>query len=215
MQELIILGGGGFAREVHWLVQEINAVKPTFVVLGFACNDVHGKLPGEWLGTDSFIQEIFSRKSEKPHIIAAIGDGKLRMKLLQEYSAQGFGIASLVHPTAKVGPGSKIGVGAILCAGAIITVNVNGGKSIVVNLNSTIGHDCRLHDGVTISPGCHLSGGTFCDDFVSLGTGAVTLPNININMGTQVGAGAVVTRNLPSYVVATGVPAKETRNLQP
>lgn len=214
MQALIIIGTGGFAREVHWLVQEINAAQPCFEVLGFVGPADPGNLPAPYLGSDAeILQQDF--QPSKPSVIVALGDGKLRSKLLSAYAAGGYGIASLVHPTAKIGLRCQIDEGAIICAGAILTVDIAAGPGLVANLNSTIGHDCQLGDCVTLSPGCHLSGGTVCGDGVSLGTGAVTLPNTRIGAHSQVGAGAVVTRDLPENVVATGIPAKETRKLVP
>ncbi len=50
-------------------------------------------------------------------------------------------------------------------------------------------------------------------DNVWLGGGAIVGPGVTIGENTVVGAGAVVTRDLPPNVVATGVPARETRRL--
>lgn len=48
---------------------------------------------------------------------------------------------------------------------------------------------------------------------VWLGTNVTVCPNITIGQGTIVGAGSVVTKSLPSYVVAAGNPAKVVRKL--
>src|SRR3990167_11442285 len=44
-----------------------------------------------------------------------------------------------------------------------------------------------------------------------IGAGAIILPGVTIGEGTQVGAGAVVTKNTPRYSVVAGVPAKVVR----
>ena len=41
-----------------------------------------------------------------------------------------------------------------------------------------------------------------------LGTGAIILPNVTIGTGAVVGAGSVVTKDVPDYTVVGGVPAK-------
>jgi maltose O-acetyltransferase len=51
-------------------------------------------------------------------------------------------------------------------------------------------------------------------DNVWIGTGARILPGIVIGANTVVGAGSVVTRSLPSGVVAAGVPARIVRRLE-
>lgn len=46
-----------------------------------------------------------------------------------------------------------------------------------------------------------------------IGAGAIILPNVIINEGAVVGAGAVVTKNVDSYTVVAGVPAKKIKDL--
>jgi maltose O-acetyltransferase len=50
-------------------------------------------------------------------------------------------------------------------------------------------------------------------DNVWLGGGVIVLPGVSIGANTVVGAGAVVTRDLPPNVLAVGVPARSVRSL--
>src|SRR5918993_1075009 len=50
-------------------------------------------------------------------------------------------------------------------------------------------------------------------DNVWLGGGAIVLPGVTIGANTVVGAGAVVTRDLPADVVAVGNPARVVKSL--
>jgi maltose O-acetyltransferase len=50
-------------------------------------------------------------------------------------------------------------------------------------------------------------------DNVWLGGGAIVCPGVTIGEDTVVGAGAVVTRDLPAGVVAAGVPARVVREI--
>jgi len=49
------------------------------------------------------------------------------------------------------------------------------------------------------------------EDDADLGTGSIVLPGVRIGKGAQIGAGAVVTQDVPSYAVAAGVPARVLR----
>ena len=52
MRKLVIVGNGGFAREVEWLVERINKVNLTWEFLGFIDN---GAKTGKVAGDDDFV----------------------------------------------------------------------------------------------------------------------------------------------------------------
>jgi acetyltransferase-like isoleucine patch superfamily enzyme len=58
-----------------------------------------------------------------------------------------------------------------------------------------------------------LHGHIEIDDDAWLGTGCIILPDIRIGKGAVVGAGAVVTKDVPDFTVVAGVPAKPIRTL--
>lgn len=49
------------------------------------------------------------------------------------------------------------------------------------------------------------------EEDVDIGIGAIILPGVTIGRGAQIGAGAVVTKNVPNYAVVAGVPARIKR----
>jgi acetyltransferase-like isoleucine patch superfamily enzyme len=49
------------------------------------------------------------------------------------------------------------------------------------------------------------------EDHADIGVGAIILPGVTVGRGAQVGAGAVVTRDVPAYAVAAGNPARVLR----
>lgn len=54
----------------------------------------------------------------------------------------------------------------------------------------------------------HIGGKVMIEDNVQIGTNAVILPNIRIGEGSVIGAGAIVTEDIPKGSIAVGVPAK-------
>lgn len=50
--------------------------------------------------------------------------------------------------------------------------------------------------------------GAIIEDFVRIGIGARILPKISIRKGAFIGAGAVVTKDVPEAAIVFGVPAK-------
>ncbi|KPQ41897.1 MAG: galactoside-O-acetyltransferase [Candidatus Methanoperedens nitroreducens] len=51
------------------------------------------------------------------------------------------------------------------------------------------------------------------EDNVYIGTGAIILPGVTVHEMSVVGAGAVVTKDVPSFTVVAGVPARVVKNL--
>ncbi|MFO7963733.1 MAG: acyltransferase [Desulfobacterales bacterium] len=62
-----------------------------------------------------------------------------------------------------------------------------------------------MHQGILAQPPLII------EDNVWLGAGSMVLNGVRIGKGSIIGAGAVVTSDLPDYVIATGIPAKISR----
>lgn len=82
---------------------------------------------------------------------------------------------------------------------------IRTGNDVSIGPNATIltlGHDPR-------SPTfCDRGGPVFIGDRVWIGYGVVVLPNVTVGEGAVIGAGAVVTRDVPAYAIVAGNPAK-------
>jgi acetyltransferase-like isoleucine patch superfamily enzyme len=62
-----------------------------------------------------------------------------------------------------------------------------------------------LHSSIAVEP-------VTIDDDCDLGVGCIVLPGVTIGRGAQVGAGAVVTKDVAPYSVVAGIPARQIRN---
>lgn len=108
-----------------------------------------------------------------------------------------------------VGNGTFVNFGAIMLDVAPITIgsDVQSGPNVqLLTPTHPLDPDLRRAKWESAQP-------ITIGDNVWLGGGAIVGPGVTIGENTVVGAGAVVTRDLPPNVVATGVPARETRRL--
>lgn len=76
-------------------------------------------------------------------------------------------------------------------------------------------NNSRLRVHKDVYPFMEVFGTTHIRHDTWIGAGAIILPNITIGESSVVGAGAVVTNDIPPYTVVAGVPAKVIKNLQP
>lgn len=206
MQDLVIIGAGGFAREVAWLVEDCNAEKLQWNLRGFLDDDPqkHGLMLNGYpvLGGIDWLE---SHRSVVATL--AIGSPFTREKVANRVSGLVSGFADLVHPEVRRSKFIEYGNGITICAGSIITTNIYLGDFLIANLDVTIGHDVRIGRFVTIAPGAHVSGNVTIEDLNDIGTGAVIIQGKKIGRGSVIGAGSVVVKDIPSNVTAVGVPA--------
>ncbi len=109
----------------------------------------------------------------------------------------------------RVGDGSWIGSQCFLHAAGDLTigrhVGVGPGVRILTSVHEEAGRDVPiLHAPLRFAA-------VVVEDDADLGVGCVILPGVTIGRGAQVGAGAVVTADVPAYVVVAGVPARVLR----
>lgn len=210
MDKIVVVGGGGFAKEVIWLAQDCG-----YDVVGVLDDDtsMHGKtvlnVPvlgsvNEWLS----IENCF--------FIVAIGSPRTRKLVVDKMFSVGMPkFATLIHPTVIMSNTVKINEGCIICAGMIFTVEIHVGSHTIFNLNGTVGHECQIGNFVTVAPMAAISGNVTLHDFVEVGTGASLRQGVTLNRGSMLGMGAVLTKDISDFVIFAGNPAKPLKELSP
>lgn len=91
---------------------------------------------------------------------------------------------------------------------SFISSDVTIGMGVRLNYGATAMHDCCLGDFVTLAPNCILLGGVSVGDYSYVGASATVLTLTKIGKRCVIGAGAVVTKNVPDNTTVKGVPAK-------
>lgn len=206
MKDVVIIGAGGFAREVAWLIEEINKKNEQWNILGFIDDNTEniGKSLNGYkiIGNTDYLNEM----NKNIYAVIAIGNGKIRKKVVEKLKKRKFGI--LIHPNVSISDSISIGEGSIICSGNILTVNINIGKHVIINLDCTIGHDAVIENFSTFLPGTNLSGETIVEECSTLGTGSTVIQGVKIGKNVMVGAGAVVIRDISDDSTAVGNPAR-------
>jgi sugar O-acyltransferase (sialic acid O-acetyltransferase NeuD family) len=145
-------------------------------------------------------------------LVAIGGDrGRDRFAIQQRLESSGLRPAQVTHPTAFVAETVKIGAGSQVLAHSTVCVDTVIGRACIVNTAAAIDHECILGDGVHVAPGATIAGSVEVKPYAMIGSGAVLLPRVTIGESAIVGAGAVVTRDVPDNSIVVGNPARVQR----
>lgn len=211
MKDIVIIGAGGFAKEVAWLIEDLNTNKQEWNLLGFIDDNVD--LQGKEINGYKVIGNIesFQKMSSEIYSIVAVGNGEIRRKIVEKLKNKKF--VTLIHPDVKISKFSEIGEGSIIFSGGIVSVNTKIGKHCIMNFNTIVGHDCMINDYVTMLTDVKISGNIKIESNVTVGTGASLIQNIKIGENSVIGMGSAVLQNVKANCTALGVPAKIYKNM--
>lgn len=205
--DVLVVGGGGHAKVVIEILASLpHLFRPSAVVDGDPGLQGGAVLGVPVAGDDGAWDQV--AQSGVRHVVVAIGDNRLRLELADRLVARGFTLVTAVHPSAFVSPSAELGSGTVVMPGASVNACARVGANVIVNTNSSVDHDCEVDDGCHVAPGAHLGGCVKLGRGVMIGLGASVIPGVTVGAGTTIGAGAVVVRDIPSGVVAVGVPAR-------
>lgn len=117
-----------------------------------------------------------------------------------------------IQKNAKVGRRCKISSHSFICEGVTIEDNVFVGHGVM--FTNDVYPRATAADGNLQTEADWSVEKTLVKQGASIGTGATILPNISIGENAIVGAGSVITRDVPANAVVAGNPAKVLRYLE-
>lgn len=207
MKEIIIVGAGGFGRELLQWIKDINRVEHIWNIKGFIDDN-----PNSLDGSNCDYPVIGSTNDYKPDnnevFACAIANPKIKEKVVSSLKSKGAKFVSVIHPTAIIGDNIEIGEGLVAYPNSSITTNVKLGSFITL-LSSGIGHDAEVDDFSTISSFCDITGGVKLGKRVFLGSHVTIIPGRKIGNDAYIAAGSVVFTNVKENTKMMGNPAKK------
>lgn len=206
MKKIIIIGAGGFGRELLQWIKDINKAAPTWEIVGFIDDNSHA-LDGvecdyEVVGT---ITDWHPQEDEE--FALALGSSELKRKIVAEMKEKGAKFATIIHPTAMLSEFAHHGEGLIMFPNSKLSCNSTVGDFVTI-LSSLIGHDTIIGDYSVISGGCNIVRNVHIGSDVFLAAGVCIAQDLTIGDGAYLGLGSVILKDVPPNMKAFGNPAR-------
>jgi sugar O-acyltransferase (sialic acid O-acetyltransferase NeuD family) len=149
--------------------------------------------------------------------VVCIGDahGQARVRYSLQLRDLGLAPVPVVHPLAYFSEECTIGAGVQAMPRSYVGDYAVVGDYCILNNNCTVGHETRLANGVHVMASAVLTGVVTVGEFSSIGTSATVLPRLTIGSNCIIGAGAVVTTDVPDNAIVIGVPGRVVRYRTP
>src|SRR6478672_11038479 len=188
MKDIVIIGAGGFGREVKIIIDAINKISKHYNFLGFYDDGIEkGKIINNFpvLGNLSDLNAVQSETA----VALGIGNPQTKSKIVGLLQNPNLWFPTLIHPHTTISDDEiRIGQGSIICAGTIITCNIKIGQFVTLNLLCTVGHDAIIDDYASFMPSVNISGEVHIEEKVYVGTGASIINQLSIGPSTVIGA---------------------------
>jgi sugar O-acyltransferase (sialic acid O-acetyltransferase NeuD family) len=208
MKDLIIIGAGGYGREVYNLATQCEGFNKDYIIKGFIDDN-----PNALNGFDNYPPIISKIKGynikDNDVFSCAIGNVKNKKQFCLDIIHKSGKFINLIHPTVN------------------LNFNVKIGNGVIIFLHSNISNDCIIEDFVTIQgyvglghdtvvkKWSHLNAFVFTGGFVKIheevtvNTRATILPSVNLHQKSVIGACSLVIKNVKENTTVFGNPAKK------
>lgn len=182
---MAIVGAGGYGRLA---LDVLIASGFESWVIGFY-DDAHAVLPDKVrgfpvLGDIGVLKSMLS--VEAVHVIVAITDNSVRLRLANSIRALGARFFTAVHPAAYLSAESAIGDGTVLAAGAVVHPDAAVGSHCYIGPGAVVDRDAMVGAGVWVSAGVIVGSGA------RVGARAVLGHNASVGRRAVVGENAEV-----------------------
>lgn len=209
-EDLLVIGAGGSAGGICWMLQDINRHARRWRLLGFLDDDApkHGTLiwGSPVLGP---LDDVVRFPAAKLVIaMAHYLRPRIRIEIASRLGLPRDRYATLVDPSAAVSPDATLGAGCLVFRSAFIGDGARLGDHVFMSPNALISHHVVVEDGATLAPGVTLSGASSLGSGAYAGAGAIVKDGVSVGAGAMLAAGSVVMRDVAADATVIGNPAR-------
>jgi sugar O-acyltransferase (sialic acid O-acetyltransferase NeuD family) len=206
---LVVVGAGGFAKEVLASYGDISAVVSSAPVFGLVDDDtsLHGSLVfGHPVLGD--LQWLFEYGISRVRCTVAIGDPRSRARVVRRLDEVGAAYANVIHPTAVVWGRIEDDAGVVALPFGYVSAGAYVGRHTHLSVGALVGHDVRVEAYATVGPWADINGHCVVGEGAYLGAHAALRQGVTVGAWATVGMCACVLNDVPPGATVVGVPAR-------
>lgn len=210
MKDIAIYGAGGFGKEIACMINnKINAIKPTWNVIGFFDDGIEKGTQISHLGTVLGNVNDLNSWVKPLCIVFAIGNPKIIKLLVGKIINPNIDYPNIIHPNFELADPETVqmGKGNVIARGVTFSCNVMIGDFNQFNSISALAHDVTVGSYNVLMPLVRVSGESKIGDFNFFGIGSIILQQIKIGNETRIGANSVVMTKTKDGSLYIGNPA--------
>lgn len=164
----------------------------------------------EYLGHESnFLQD--SVNMVDTGFFPAVGDNRIREKLVKVISDNGWPLTTLCDKSANVSKLAEVSGGTLISPRAVINSMSKIGIGCIINTGAVIEHECQIGNFTHIASLAVLAGNVEVGERCFIGAGSVVKQGVKIADRVTVGAGAVVLKDIAFGETWVGNPARRLK----
>lgn len=191
------------------MIHAVQRSTPNIIFSGFLDND-----RDKWntsfygfpvVGGIDVIPELLAPDVRFVNLIT--GSTRIRHETTAEIISARGELTNLIHPSIDLTL-CRLGTGLYLQEAVILQANVTVGDNSSIHMGALIGHETEIGYSVFIAHAVSISGCCSIGDGTFIGTNATILPRVRIGRWVTVGAGAVITKDVPDRAVIVGNPGR-------
>ncbi|GHT77563.1 serine O-acetyltransferase [Bacteroidia bacterium] len=210
MKDIAIYGAGGLGREIIWIIDQINELKPTWNLVGFFDDT---KIIGDKIAGNNPVlgglKELNEWKDELA-VVLAFGNPNSVWLVRSKINNSLLSFPNIIHPNLRCPDINSllIGKGNIITGNCVFSCDVSIGNFNLFNGSVCLGHDVKIGSYNTLMPAVRISGNVEIGERNLFGLCSIVLQQLNIGEGITLTPGSVLLHKPKNNSIYIGNPAK-------
>ncbi|SHM94114.1 PglD-related sugar-binding protein [Flavobacterium xinjiangense] len=211
MRSLYIIGGGGFATEVLFVIERMSIIKKEWRNIYVIDDNIEkGKKVREYeiVGDVDYLLTL----DDDIDVVVTINDTSIRKQIVNKIlrNKKNVYFPNIIDTTSIIDEKYlQIGNGNIIMHFVVLSTNLILGDFNIFNSYTGVGHDTIMGDFNTFNPRVAISGNVVMKDLNNFGVNSTVLQNKKIGSDNQIWMNSSIVKNLKDGGKYFGVPAKK------